>query len=248
MIVEMDLARQVASLGLSARGNAGIKVRQPLAKVLVNVSEGRAHLAETLVDIVKDELNVKDFEFVSDAGRLISYRILPENKTLGPKFGARFPALRKAMEALDPADVARRVAAGEAISFPLDGETIILAPEEVLVQSQPAQGLAVAADKFVTVAVDTAVTPELRAEGLAREVVRRIQAMRKEAGFNIEDRILVYYQAQGELEQVFKTWADYIQSETLANALNSASLPADVYKEDQKVEGEALVLGVKRAG
>jgi len=248
LVNQMALARQVASLGLSARGNAGIKVRQPLAKVYVHVSEGWSELDQEYVEIVKDELNVKDFEVVGDASRLVTYRILPDNKLLGPKFGTRFPALRKALGELNAADVARRVGAGDALNVEVEGELVSLSPGEVLVQSNPAEGLAVAADKVVTVAVEAVITPALRAEGLAREVVRRIQAMRKDAGFNIEDRIVIYYVAQGEMADVFQTWKEYIQNETLSNELNAAQPPAGMFVDSQKVEGFDLTLGVKQAG
>ncbi len=106
--------------------------------------------------------------------------------------------------------------------------------------------LAVAADKQVTVAVDSNLTPELRLEGLAREVVRRIQAMRKDAGFDISDRIITYYQVSGEFVQVFLEWADYIKSETLTTQLIDGEPPSDVYTESQKVEGSQIKLGLMR--
>jgi isoleucyl-tRNA synthetase len=247
LLEQMALARQVASLGLSARNGAGLKVRQPLAKVMVYAGDAaRRTLRDELVDIVTDELNVKAFEFVEDARQLVTYRILPDNKLLGPKFGARFPALRNALAAADPYKVAGSVAAGLPLSLEVDGEMVELAPEEILVSTQPAAGLAVAADKLATVAVDATVTPELRLEGLAREVVRRVQAMRKDAGFDIADRISTYYVASGELAQVFSAWGDYVKAETLTTNLVAAPPPEGAYTETHKLEGEELVVGVKR--
>jgi isoleucyl-tRNA synthetase len=191
-------------------------------------------------------LNVKEFEFVAEAGALVSYRILPNNKLLGPKFGARFPAVRMALAALDPDQVALQVESGENVTVTLEGEAVKLYPDEVLVSSEPAAGLAVAADRVVTAAIDTEVTPALRAEGLARELVRRIQDMRKNANFNIEDRITTYYQADGELDAVLQAWGDYIQSETLSTALVDARPPEDAYTEELSVEGEPILLGVKQ--
>jgi isoleucyl-tRNA synthetase len=104
----------------------------------------------------------------------------------------------------------------------------------------------VAADKLVTVAVDAAVTPELRLEGLAREVVRRIQAMRKDAGFDISDRITSYYLASGEFAEVFQTWSAYIQSETLSTRLVAGEAPAGAYVETHNIDGQELKLGVKQ--
>jgi len=245
LIDQMALARQIASLGLSARNSAGLKVRQPLAKVLVYTSGDRS-LDSEMVDIVTDELNVKAFEFVEEAGRLVSYRLMPDNKLLGPRFGAQFPKVRAALGKADAASIASDVQAGLPVKLQVDGQTVELSPEEILIQTEPAEGLAVAADKQVTVAIDANLTPELRSEGLAREVVRRVQAMRKDAGFNIEDRITTYYQAETNLAQVFSDWAEYIQAETLTTHLVAGQPPSEAYSEVHKVDGVELRLGVRR--
>ena len=245
LIDQMALARQIASLGLSARNSAGLKVRQPLAKVLVYTS-GERSLDSEMVDIITDELNVKTFEFVEEAGRLVSYRLMPDNKLLGPRFGAQFPKVRAALGKADAASIASDVQAGLAVKLQVDGQTVELSPEEILIQTEPAEGLAVAADKLVTVAIDANLTPELRAEGLAREVVRRVQAMRKDAGFNIEDRITTYYHAEANLAQVFADWAEYIQAETLTTHLVAGQPPSEAYSEVHKVDGVELTLGVRR--
>jgi isoleucyl-tRNA synthetase len=245
LLDEMSLARQISSLGLSARNTAGLKVRQPLARALAHAGSRRT-LNPEMVEIVMDELNVKAFEFVQDPRQLVTYRVLPDNKLLGPKFGNRFPAVRNALAALDPAEVAAHAQADEPVKLEVDGQALELASNEILIQTQPAEGLAVAADKLITVAVDAAITPELRLEGLAREIVRRIQDMRKKADFNIEDRISTYYVAEGEVAGVFKTWGEYIKAETLTVHLVEAEPPLEAYREEQKVEGEVVVLGVKR--
>jgi isoleucyl-tRNA synthetase len=246
LVYQMDLARRIASLGLSARSNAGLKVRQPLAKVLTHVSEGNAELSDELVTIVADELNVKGLEFVSDADALINYKVLPNNKLLGPKFGADFPKVRAALAALDPADVAAQVAADLPIQVEVSGSPVSLSPEEVLVSTEGAEGMAVAADKLVTVAIDTLLTPELKAEGLARELVRRIQAQRKNADFNIEDRISTWYLTEGELAEVFTTWRDYIQAETLTTAIIAGNPPDDTFTQTHSVEGQEVTIGIKQ--
>jgi len=246
LVEHMELARRTASLGLSARSNAGIKVRQPLSKVMVYVKEGWAELADELVEIVSDELNIKGFEFVEDAETLVSYKVLPNNKLLGPKFGADFPKVRAALSALDPADVAAKVAAEEAVAIEVNGDVIELTAEEVLVNAEGAEGLATAEDKLLTVAIDTALTPELKAEGLAREIVRRVQAQRKNADFNIEDRITTWYVAEGELVEVFQTWGDYIQTETLTTELIAGEPPSEGFVETHKVEGQEFTIGLKQ--
>jgi isoleucyl-tRNA synthetase len=241
----MELARQVASLGLAARNSAGLKVRQPLARALAYAG-GKRSLSEELVEIITDELNVKQFSLVEQASQLVRYQVLPDNKLLGPRFGASFPKVRLALQSADPNVVAASVQDGLPVSLEVDGQMVELSAQEILVQTHPAEGLAVAADKLVTVAVDAAITPELRAEGLAREVVRRIQAMRKEAGFDISDRITTFYQASGEFAEVFQAWSAYIQAETLSIRLVAGEAPARAYTEAHNIEGQELKLGVMR--
>jgi isoleucyl-tRNA synthetase len=142
--------------------------------------------------------------------------------------------------------VAGKVAAGEAITFALNGETVSLTGEEILVHTETAEDLAVAADKVVTVAVYTVLSPELKAEGLAREIVRHIQTQRKNANFNIEDRIKTWYVASAELADVFASWGEYIQSETLTTELIAGEPPAGASVENHKIEGGQLTVGIKQ--
>jgi isoleucyl-tRNA synthetase len=244
LLEQMSLAKKVASLGHSARKSANLKVRQPLSNVMVHA--GKATLRDELVDIVKDELNVKAFEFVEHQEALVNYKVLPDNKLLGPRFGAQFPQVRAALAQTDPAKVAASVQAGSPVSLQVADETIELEPGSILVSTEPRPGLAVAADKYATVGIDTSLTPELKSEGLAREIVRLIQDMRKKAGFNIEDRITTSYQTEGSLEAVFDTWKDYIQAETLTTQLLHASPIEGGYAEEFQLEGEKLVLAVKQ--
>ncbi len=246
LMAQMALARRIASLGLGARGSANIKVRQPLAKALVYAGDTRAKLIDELADTVVDELNVKALEFVAEEGTLVTYRILPDNRLLGPRFGKMFPEVRAALSAADPVAVVERVQAGLPVFLTVDGEAVELAPEEVLVQTQPAAGLAVSADKGVTVAVDAVITPELRAEGMAREIVRRVQTMRKNAGFSIDDRIVTYFVADGGLADVMTIWGEYIRAETLSTDLVSGKPPAGAHVEAHTVEGAPISLGVRR--
>jgi len=245
LIDQMALARQLASVGLSARNSAGIKVRQPLSKALAYVG-GKRTLSDEYIDIVMDELNVKAFEFVEDASQLVDYQILPDNKKLGPRFGAQFPKVRVALEAADVGEVVAKVQAKLSINLDINGETVILEPDEILVQTKPVEGLITAEDKLVTVALDAEITSDLRIEGLAREIVRRVQAMRKNAEFNIEDRITTYYIVEAHMSEVFETWGDYIKAETLSTELVSGDPPASAYIENHKIEGQTLTIGVKQ--
>jgi isoleucyl-tRNA synthetase len=248
LMARVGLARRIAGLGLSARSSANIKVRQPLSKALVYVGVGQqaATLDDETAAIVIDELNVKTLEMVANEGVLVTYRILPDNKTLGPRYGATFPKVRAALAAANPADVVAQVRVGLPLDLTVDGQPVQLTPEEIVVQTQPASGLAVAADRGVTVGVDAVVTPALRAEGLARELVRRVQTQRKSAGFNIEDRITTWYATDSELAAVVTDWAEYIQAETLTLELIAGESPADAYVETHNVEGADVRLGVRR--
>ncbi len=136
LIYQMDLARRIASLGLSARNNSNLKVRQPLSKVLVHVREGSAELPAELVEIVADELNVKAIEYITNLESVVRYKVLPNNKLLGPKFGASFRQVSELLRGQDPYQVAARVAAGEPVTFELNGETISLTSEEILVSTE----------------------------------------------------------------------------------------------------------------
>jgi isoleucyl-tRNA synthetase len=247
LLDQMALARQIASLGLGARGTANIKVRQPLARALVHVGQGRkADLSPELTAIVVDELNVKALEFVAEAGELVNYKMLPNLKLVGPKLGKLVPAVRQALAEAEAGELAAKVEAGENITLQAGGQEIELTPEEVLIQTEPAEGLAVTADKVVTVGVDVVITDELAAEGMTREVVRRIQNMRKDAGFDIADKITIYYQTEGALHRVFRDWADYIKNETLAVAIEHRLIPEAAFQRKEKIDGLDVMLGVKQ--
>ena len=246
LLEQMALTRQVTSLGLAARGSVNIKVRQPLAKALVHLRDGQSVWSDACTAMVTEELNVKGLQMVTAEESLLRYEVLPNSKLLGPRLGGKFPHLRAVLAAADPATIAHQVQSGVSVTLSVDGEEIALAPEEVLIRTHAAAGLAMATDKGITVAVDTTITPSLRTEGLARELVRRIQVMRKDAGFNIEDRITTYSLAEGELPEALAAWSDYIKAETLSTALLSTTPPLEAYTETQTIEGMSIILGVQR--
>jgi isoleucyl-tRNA synthetase len=246
LLARMALARQVVALGHSARSSRNVKLRQPLARALVHLETGDIGLDDDLLALVQDELNVKAVDFVDDPSELVAFRLLPDNKVLGPRFGRQFPALRAALDALDPLEAVKRLRAGLPLSLEVAGEEAALSPDEVLVQEEPREGLAVASERGVTVAVDVVVTPELAAEGLAREVVRRVQNLRKEADFNLDDRIVTTYQADDELLQAIETWRDLIAAETLSVELTAAPPSEGSHVGEDRVEGQLLTLSVRR--
>jgi isoleucyl-tRNA synthetase len=246
LLEQMGLVRQIAGLGLSARNGAGLKVRQPLNKALAYAGKNRS-LDQEFIDIIKDELNVKQFELVDKASDLVTYIILPDNKTLGPRFGSDFPKIRAALSEADPIEIASAKQSGASIKLFIDEKTILLDSNEVLVQTEPLEGLVEAHDKLVTVAIDTKITPELHAEGLAREIVRRVQAMRKDADFDIADRIITYYQTEEQLSAAIQKWKDYISLETLSIELLNKEPPSDSFVKSHNIDGKNITIGVEKS-
>jgi isoleucyl-tRNA synthetase len=246
LLARMALTRQVVALGHSARNSKNVKLRQPLAAALIHLESGVGELDGELLALVQDELNVKQVTFVDDASDLVTYRLLPDNKVLGPRFGKQFPALRTALAGQDPLAAVKRLKAGLPLQLEVAGQAVELTPEEVLVREEPGEGLAVASEHSVTVAVDVVITPQLVGEGLAREVVRRTQNLRREAGFNLDDRIVTTYQAEGELAEAIEVWRDFIAAETLSVELKAGALAEGAATSEDRVDGYALKLSVRK--
>ena len=244
LIQDMALARQIASLGLAARSNDNLKVRQPLAKVIAYTGQKSATLPDSMVEIVADELNVKELEFVDQVDDLVTYSVLPNSRVLGPKFGKEFGKLRGVLNAMDAAEIAGKVNSGEDVEVVVGDTTYTLAPDDLLIRTEPAEGFAVVADKLLTVALDTVLTEELLAEGLVREVTRRIQSMRKNADFNIEDRIETTFETDEALSKTLLEWADYIQNETLSVKVSAGTM-SDGYTEEHTVDDAKMTISIK---
>jgi len=247
LIQDTQLVMRVVSLGRSARNKAGLKVRQPLSRVLVRPrADGDRQGLQRLADQVLDELNVKALEFVDDAGSLVEYQVSAIPSLVGKRLGALFPKVRAALAVLPPGEVAARVQAGQELQLSVDGQEILLSPEDIQVEAKAREGLAVAEEAGYLVALDTHLTEELVQEGHARDVVRRIQTLRKDAGFRIEDRIVTYWQGGPLATRLFKYWGDYVQRETLSETLLEEEPPLESTQTSIKLDDEPLTLGVQR--
>ncbi|MGD8397377.1 MAG: class I tRNA ligase family protein [Anaerolineae bacterium] len=249
LLEQMALAMQIAALGRSARSTSNVKLRQPLARARVFVPGGGA-LSASLTELVTDELNVKALEFAEREAELVAYEIGLLPNLLGPKYGRRFPRIRQAVAEADAEAMARRFGAGLSVTVELDdGEAAVeLLPEEVEVRTLSREGYAMAEEKGVVVAVDVEIVPELAREGLARDLVRRIQTLRKEADYQLDDRIVTYLDADDEVQAVVKEWADYIRDETLSEQLAIGPVPDDVDQQaSDELGGHAVGLGVRKA-
>jgi isoleucyl-tRNA synthetase len=248
LLDRMALAVQIAALGRSARSTSNVKLRQPLARARIYAGKRDVDLG-SLEELVTEELNVKALEFVEQEGELVDYEIGLLPNVLGPKHGRRFPLLRRAVGEQSAADLARRFQAGLSVTVEMgdDGAPVELLPEEVEVRIQGREGYAVAEEKGLLVAVDVTLTPALAREGLARDLVRRVQTMRKDAGFQLDDRIVTTYDADAELQGVVEEWGDYIRAETLSQELVSGSVPEDADRRESFTLGEhPVTMGVKK--
>ncbi|MCP4418280.1 MAG: isoleucine--tRNA ligase, partial [Chloroflexi bacterium] len=249
LLDKMRLAITTASLGRSARSSVDIKLRQPLAKARVNVgSQQEQDDLQELADVLAEEINVKEIEVVSEVGELVNYKLLPNSRVLGPKFGKNFPKVRNALMALDAAEAARSLQAGETLTLEVAGEMVMLDGEDVLVQTESRGGTAVASDKGVTVAIDTELTAVLLQEGYARDVVRHVNNMRKDAGLQISDRITLSHQgASGDVAAALSNFTDYIQQETLTVSLLTGSLPDSLHSQSVAIGEQQITLQLRKA-
>ena len=246
LMADMDLAMLVASLGHSARSSTNIRLRQPLARATVVAGARQQRRLEHLTDIVLDELNVKELEFVREADELVHYEIGLNPRLLGPKHGALFPKLRAAVSKIRPLPLVRALQAGEPVRIEVQGTMVKVLPSEAEVRMRAREGLAVADAKGIVVGIDTRLTPELIREGLAQDIVRRIQDARKNAGFEIEDRIALTYRADDELRQVFDERGEYIASETLTEQMSPGPPLEGGHTESSEIGGAELQVSVKR--
>jgi isoleucyl-tRNA synthetase len=245
---EMALTMKLASLGHAARNKANRKVRQPLSEAAFAVGNADERLVvEQYGELLADELNVKKVRVLSAASEAVAYSLNPLPKQLGQKYGGRYPKIRAALLAL-PADQASQVLM-ESKNLPLvvDGEKFEILPEEVEVRIQARSGFAVASDGAYLAALVTELTPELVKEGLAREVVRRVQDLRKQADFDISDRIRVIYAATPLVLEAINSFSDYIKTETLAVELVPGEVSGDMPISTDEFDSERVTIGIVKA-
>jgi isoleucyl-tRNA synthetase len=215
----MAAVRRTVRLGLAARSSAKVKLRQPLRRAVIVATEAERVGIEAQADLVKAELNVKELDFVSDEGDLVSYEVKPNYRTLGPRFGKKMPQVAAAIAALDPAHVAAVLAEGGEIGISIDGADHTLGPDDVTMALRPLEGYEVEAEAGHAVALELEIDEELRREGLAREIVHAVQNARKEAGLEITDRIALGLTGDAELVEVAREHQAYLAGETLASSI-----------------------------
>lgn len=219
LMEETDAVMKVVRLGRAARNAAGIKVRQPLPMLMVKPANGIEREAVIRNEkLILDELNIKALKLVEDASTLVRHTIKPNFSLLGPKYGKEMPKIQAALANANHDAIAEKVLARENVYLEVDGKPVSLEPDELSVETITPENISCAEEAETVVAVDTALTDDLIQEGLVRDLVRHIQNLRKECGFNVDDRITIEYHTDSKLAEAILKHADYIRQETLANS------------------------------
>ena len=238
----MDEVLSVVVLGRAARNASNIKNRQPLADMYVS---GADALDNFYVEIIEDELNVKKVSFVTDADDLMTYLFKPQMKTLGPKFGKKLGAIRNALASVEDTVSFKKALDNDGkVELDIGDEVIDLSKDDVLVEAQQKEGLASVSDWGVTVALSTVLTEELIEEGFVREVVSKVQTMRKDADFEVTDHITLYVQTTDKLADILKRNSDSLTSDVLADALVMDAMAG--YTAEWNINGEKATIGVEK--
>jgi isoleucyl-tRNA synthetase len=239
----MAVARETVRLGLAARGQAKLKVRQPLRAAVVVATGFERAAIERLADIVREELNVREVRFVSEADELGEVEIKPDYPTLGPRFGKQMPQVVAAVAGLDPARVSTSLKEGRAVAITLGGNDHALEPGSLRVSMKPLAGYQVEREGSHAVALELAVDDELRVEGWAREIVHVVQAARRNGGFEISDRVVLTLHGDEDLIAAARQHERYIAAETLAVEVAYGSSPSE---DPARIDGRELWVEVAR--
>ena len=243
----MDAVRRLASLAHSARQTGKLNVRQPLARMQVALPAGaRGDAFESLLELLRREVNVKTIEVVASDTDLVRLRAKPNFRSLGKRYGKRTPAVAAAAAGLG-ADQLRALEHGSPATLELDGAPVTYLPEDVVVEREVASDWLVASDGPFVVALDPHLSDALRAEGYAREMVNRVQRLRKDAGYVFTDRIGLWIHAEAPILEAVRGHADYIRAETLARRLELGTrAPSPDLEQEVDIDGHGVVVGVQR--
>ena len=237
------LAQRVSSMGRAARSRAQIKVRQPLERVLVSArSQQDREFLDAAAPQILDELNIRTLEVIEGESDVQEVVVQPNLPVLGPKYGAKVGEIRSALSALTPEQSAKFAEP----DYVMEVAGVQLGGGDVLITRRDAPGVTAVSDSGFLVAVSTEVTPELLLEGQARELVHRIQNMRRDAGFDIADRILTYYHGD-DLTEIIATHGDYIKQETLSTYLIRSPAPDDAHVEEMRFDGVSATIALVKA-
>ena len=237
----MDHLLDIVVMGRACRNNANIKNRQPIAKMFVKAPY---ELSEFYTTIIADELNVKAVEFTDNIENFISYNFKPQLKTVGPKYGKLLNGIRQALTELNGNQAMAKLRAEGELKLDINGNEVVLSESDLLIETAQMEGYATESDNEIAVVLDTNLTPELIEEGFVREIISKIQTMRKEAGFEVMDKIHVFVKDNQVIEDVMKTHAEEIQSEVLAEDILFDTVQG--YEKSWNINAQEVTLAVEK--
>ena len=237
----MDEVLKIVVMGRACRNSANIKNRQPIGQMYVKAPEA---LGDFYKEIIADELNVKNVAFTDDVSSYTDYQFKPQLRTVGPKYGKYLKQIQAALSELDGNAAMKELKENGCLKLDSVSSEVVLLEEDLLITMTQAEGFVTEGDNNVTVVMDTRLTPELIEEGFVRELISKIQTMRKEAGFEVMDHIAVSYTADEKVTGIFNKYGEKIQTEVLANAITAGTLAG--YQKEWSINGEKVTLAVEK--
>ena len=237
----MDEVLDIVVLGRAARNEANIKSRQPIGQMIV---KSEHPIEKYFADIVTDELNVKKITFTGDVRQFTNYIIKPQLRTVGPKYGKQLGGIRKYLSSVDGNEAVDTLTKDGALKFDVNGTEVVLTQEDLLIEPTRVEGYVSQSDSKLTVVLDTNLTPELIEEGFVRELISKIQTMRKEAGFEVMDHIRVYCEGNDRIADILGRYGNQISGSVLANDIVIGR--AGGYAKEWNINGEKVILGVEK--
>ena len=242
---KMGEALSIVVMGRAARNDANIKNRQPIGRMFVKADEA---LPKYYADIVTDELNVKVIEFTDDVRAFTDYTFKPQLRTVGPKYGKLLGGIRKYLGTIDGNSAMDELSANGCVRFDMNGEQVELTQEDLLIETKQTEGFVTQQNGSLTVVLDTNLTPELVEEGFVRELVSKIQTMRKEAGFEVQDHIDVHESGNDRIRGILEKFENQLKKEVLAEEVAYGESPEGAFVKEWTVNGERVTLAVRKRG
>ena len=238
---DMEELLKIVVLGRAARNTANIKNRQPIGTMYVKADK---EMSQFYTDIIADELNVKEVKFANDVESFISYSFKPQLRTVGPKYGKLLNGIRTALAEINGTEAMKELKSTGLLTLDIDGNKVELSEEDLLIETAQTEGYVTEADGDISVVLDTNLTPELIEEGFVREIVSKVQTMRKEAGFEVMDKIHIYAKDNDKILELMKNHKEEIMSEVLAEDMTLGT--TDGYVKEWNINKEHVVLGVAK--
>lgn len=242
----MDIARTISTIVLRVRNQIDVNVRQPLARIILPIDEEERSVVEAVKDIILDEVNVKDIQFVDDDSGIVSKDAKPNFPVLGKRLGEKMKAVTAKINELSTEDISIFEDKGVLELTLDDDEKVRISSDELEIQRTGLKGWSVETEDGITVAVDTELTPELVREGLSREFVNRVQNMRKEADFDVTDRIIIGFSGSDVIEEAVTSSLETIKSETLAEEIKTSTLEVSDFVKSWDIEGSECEISIRR--